>query len=177
MSNYIQWLKNAAVSRQVRRLVVCAVLALPGVTILSGTCRVAIADDDGIPDLAHPLIAESPTPDTELRFEYIVINSDSADELEINPEGELATVRAAGKAGTLMIMSISSTKMMEEVAAEASGPIWFQQYLYRDRNLTAQFAHRAEEAGFKAICVTVDTRAGTKRERNLRNDYIKIDKE
>ncbi|MCL0101511.1 alpha-hydroxy-acid oxidizing protein [Dehalococcoidia bacterium] len=88
-----------------------------------------------------------------------------------HPEGELATVRAAGKAGTLMIMSISSTKMMEEVAAQASGPIWFQQYLYRDRNLTAQFAHRAEEAGFTALCVTVDTRAGTKRERNLRNDY------
>ena len=88
-----------------------------------------------------------------------------------HPEGELATVRAAGAAGTLMIMSISSTKMMEEVAAQATGPIWFQQYLYRDRSLTAQFAHRAEEAGFTAICVTIDTRAGTKRERNLRNEY------
>ena len=44
----------------------------------------------GRPDLAHPLIAESPTPDTELRFEYITINKANADEQIVNPEGEFA---------------------------------------------------------------------------------------
>jgi len=43
-----------------------------------------------IPDLAHPLIAESPTPDTELRFEYLFVDKQNADEHIVNPEGELA---------------------------------------------------------------------------------------
>ena len=46
--------------------------------------------DSKIPDLAHPLIAESPTPDTELRFEYIFLEKQNADEDIVNPEGELA---------------------------------------------------------------------------------------
>ena len=89
-SNEIRWLMNIAVARHIGCFAACLVLTLSGVTAVSGPCKVALADDDGIPDLAHPLIAESPTPDTEIRFEYIVINSDSADEIEINPEGELA---------------------------------------------------------------------------------------
>ncbi len=44
----------------------------------------------GRPDLAHPLIAESPTPDTELRFEYIVVDKRQATEQVLNPEGEFA---------------------------------------------------------------------------------------
>ena len=44
----------------------------------------------GRPDLAHPLIAESPTPDTELRFEYITIDKPNGDEQIVNPEGEFA---------------------------------------------------------------------------------------
>lgn len=76
-------------SRSVAGRVFTALL-LCGAAICPVTSKVSLADDDGIPDLAHPLVAESPTPDTELRFEYIVIETDSADELEINPEGEFA---------------------------------------------------------------------------------------
>ena len=70
--------------------VVCFAIVVFEAAIFTSAIKVAAANDDGIPDLAHPLIAESPTPDTELRFEYIVINSASADEIEVNPEGELA---------------------------------------------------------------------------------------
>ena len=70
--------------------VVCFAIVVFEAAIFTSAIKVAAANDDGIPDLAHPLIAESPTPDTELRFEYIVINSATADELEVNPEGELA---------------------------------------------------------------------------------------
>src|SRR5215213_8357713 len=52
------------------------------------------------------------------------------------PEGELATARAAGAAGTIMILSTLSTTPIEAVVAAASGPVWFQLYVYKDRMAT-----------------------------------------
>lgn len=86
-------------------------------------------------------------------------------------EGELATVRAAGAMGTLMVLSSGSTYRLEEVAQAATGPIWFQQYLYKDRDLTQRMAHRAQEAGFSGLCLTLDSTVRAKRERNIRNVY------
>jgi isopentenyl diphosphate isomerase/L-lactate dehydrogenase-like FMN-dependent dehydrogenase len=86
-------------------------------------------------------------------------------------EGELATARAAGAMGTVMLLSSGSTYRLEEVAQAATGPIWFQQYLYRDRDLTQRMAHRAQEAGYSALCLTLDSTVRAKRERNIRNNY------
>ena len=88
-----------------------------------------------------------------------------------HPDAELATARAAGAAGTVMILSSGSTRSLEEVAKAATGPIWFQQYLYKDRGLTKQMAQRAQEAGYSALCLTLDSTVRAKRERNIRNDY------
>src|SRR3954451_6396556 len=52
------------------------------------------------------------------------------------PEGEVAAARAAGAAGTVMILSTLSNTRVEEVVAAASGPVWFQLYVYRDRKAT-----------------------------------------
>ncbi|MGE3536018.1 MAG: alpha-hydroxy acid oxidase [Candidatus Tectimicrobiota bacterium] len=88
-----------------------------------------------------------------------------------HPEAELATARAAGAVGTVMVLSSGSTYTLEEVAGAATGPIWFQQYMYRDRELSMRMAHRAQEAGYSALCVTLDSTVRAKRERNIRNDY------
>ena len=69
-----------------------------------------------------------------------------------HPQAELATVRAAGAMGTVMILSSGSTYTLEEVAQAATGTIWFQQYLYKDQGLTQRMAQRAQEAGYTA-CV------------------------
>src|SRR5205085_4671093 len=53
-----------------------------------------------------------------------------------HPDGELATARAAGDAGTVMILSTLSTTRVEDVVAAAGGPIWFQLYIYKDRCAT-----------------------------------------
>lgn len=87
------------------------------------------------------------------------------------PEGELATVRAAGALKTVLLLSSGSTYRLEEVAEAATGPIWFQQYLYRDQSLTQRMAHRAQEAGYSALCLTLDSTVRAKRERNIRNNY------
>src|SRR5437870_4960995 len=47
-----------------------------------------------------------------------------------HPEGECATAQAAGRAGTLMIASTVATRTLEEIALAASGPLWFQLYVY-----------------------------------------------
>src|SRR5215831_7031022 len=72
-------------------------------------------------------------------------------------DGELATVRAAGAMGTVMLLSSGSTYRLEEVAQAATGTIWFQQYLYKDQGLTQRMAHRAQEAGYTALCLTLDS--------------------
>ncbi len=89
-----------------------------------------------------------------------------------HPDAELATVKAAGKADTVMVLSSHSAKTLEDVAEAATGPIWFQQYFFKDRELTLGMAARAEEAGYTALCLTLDAKISPKRERNIRNDYV-----
>jgi 4-hydroxymandelate oxidase len=72
------------------------------------------------------------------------------------PEGECATAMAAGSAGTIMAVSTESTYRLEEIAAAASGPLWFQLYVYRDRSIAERLVRRAEQAGYRAIVLTVD---------------------
>ena len=88
-----------------------------------------------------------------------------------HPDAELATARAAGSMGTAMILSSGSTYTLEEVGRAATGPIWFQQFLFQDKGMTKAMAQRAEEAGYSAICVTLDSTIRAKRERNIRNVY------
>jgi 4-hydroxymandelate oxidase len=88
-----------------------------------------------------------------------------------HPNAELATARAAGTMGTVMILSSGSTYTLEEVAKAATGSIWFQQYLYKERSLTKLMAQRAQEAGYRALCLTLDSTVRAKRERNIRNNY------
>ena len=88
-----------------------------------------------------------------------------------HPDGELATARAAAKAGTIMSVSANSSYRMEDVAEAVDGPRWYQCYFYRNRETTAEMVHRAEEAGYKAVVMTLDSSWPSKRERNIRNDY------
>ena len=88
-----------------------------------------------------------------------------------HPEGELATARAAGAAGTVMVLSTLSTTSMEEVVAVATGPVWFQLYVYKDRKVTEGLVRRAEEAGCRALVLTVDAPVIGRRERDIRNRF------
>jgi len=86
-------------------------------------------------------------------------------------EGEVATVRAAGGAGTAMILSTLSNTPVEQVVAAASGPVWFQLYVYRDRQATEGLVRRVEAAGCRALVLTVDAPLLGRRERDVRNRF------
>ena len=87
-----------------------------------------------------------------------------------HPDGEVATAKAAGRSNTLMMLATGSTCSLEEVAEAATGPLWFQLY-HRGKSLSEMLVRRAEDAGFKAIVLTVDTPVPSPKERDLRNKF------
>ena len=88
-----------------------------------------------------------------------------------HPDGELATARAAATAETIMCLSSIASATIEDVAAATAGPKWFQLYVYRDRDLTAELVKRAHEARYEAVILTVDTPVLGIRERDVENRF------
>ncbi|XP_010434548.1 PREDICTED: peroxisomal (S)-2-hydroxy-acid oxidase GLO5-like [Camelina sativa] len=88
-----------------------------------------------------------------------------------HPDGELANARATSAAGTIMTLSSWATCSVEEVASTGPGIRFFQLYVYKDRNVVRQLVKRAEEAGFKAIALTVDTPRLGRRESDIKNRF------
>src|SRR5271165_4392457 len=83
--------------------------------------------------------------------------------------GDLATACAAALTGVPMVASTLSVDPLEAVAAEFKAtPGFFQLYTPTDRDLAASLVRRAEEAGFKAMVVTLDTWVTGWRPRDLK---------
>lgn len=89
----------------------------------------------------------------------------------VHPDGELATARAAGRAGTLMVVSTPAERHLEAIAAAADAPRWFQLYVLRDRVASEGMLDRAVEAGYGAVVFTVDLPVGGLRYRDARNGF------
>ena len=86
----------------------------------------------------------------------------------VHPEGEIATVRGAAVAGATAVISSFATTSIEDVSRAAKGPLWFQLYVNRDRGFTRDLVQRAESAGCRALCVTVDSPTTGLRHRETR---------
>jgi L-lactate dehydrogenase (cytochrome) len=84
-------------------------------------------------------------------------------------DGELAAVRAAGRAGITYTISTASSWSIEEIAEQATGPLWFQLYLWRSPRVVETLVTRAKEAGCSALVVTLDVPVNGKRPRDHRN--------
>jgi isopentenyl diphosphate isomerase/L-lactate dehydrogenase-like FMN-dependent dehydrogenase len=87
----------------------------------------------------------------------------------MSPGGDVAGATAARAARTLFTMSTMSGHSIEDVAAAAGGPAWFQLYGLGGRQGSEQLVRRARAAGFTALVVTVDTPLPGNRERDLRH--------
>jgi 4-hydroxymandelate oxidase len=90
-----------------------------------------------------------------------------------HPEGEIATARAAARAGALFCLSTVSSRSIEEVAAAVppGAPLWFQLYVNEDVAFTRRVVERAETAGYGAIVLTVDLPVLGYREREKRRGW------
>ena len=74
----------------------------------------------------------------------------------VHPEGERATAQGAGAMGAVMVVSTQASVAVEDIAALATAPLWFQLYMHPDRGVTQHLVQRAEAAGCRALVVTVD---------------------
>jgi isopentenyl diphosphate isomerase/L-lactate dehydrogenase-like FMN-dependent dehydrogenase len=86
-------------------------------------------------------------------------------------EAEVGVAKASASSGVPMILSSAATHSIEEVAA-TNAPRWFQLYWVNDREICASFVRRAEEAGYGAIVVTLDTLSLGWRPRDLEQAYL-----
>jgi 4-hydroxymandelate oxidase len=86
---------------------------------------------------------------------YPLILAPSAVQRIADPEGELATARAARDAGLTMVLSMNSSTTVEEVGAEGVS-FWMQLYFSSDREHMKAVVEMAEAGGANALCVTVD---------------------
>lgn len=92
----------------------------------------------------------------------------------VHREGELAVAQAANALGLPYVLSNAASHSLEEVAVAGGdeGPRWFQLYPSRDRDLNASLVHRAEDAGYEALVVTLDTKILGWRDRDLKRAYL-----
>jgi len=82
---------------------------------------------------------------------------------------EVQAVKAAEKAGIPFCLSTVSICSVEEVAAAATKPFWFQLYMMRDRGYVTRLLDRAKAAGCKTLVFTVDLAVVGARYRDVRN--------
>jgi L-lactate dehydrogenase (cytochrome) len=86
-------------------------------------------------------------------------------------DGDKASARAAEKFETFYSMSTMATSSIEEIANISGGPKLFQLYIHKDQALTDNLIDRCKNAGFKGLCLTVDTVVAGNRERDHRTGF------
>jgi len=92
--------------------------------------------------------------------------------IHFDPDGALACAHAAELAETGTFVGTLSSPSMEEVRAGAQGPLFFQLYVRGGRDWIEAMVRRVERAGYSAICLTADSGAYGRRERDLHNRFF-----
>ncbi|UZF94899.1 alpha-hydroxy acid oxidase [Bosea sp. NBC_00550] len=86
-------------------------------------------------------------------------------------DGEIAIAKAAAAAGIPFCVSTQSITTVERIAEESGARLWFQLYVWKNRQRMLALLDRAWAAGAETLVLTVDTAVGPNREYNLRNGF------
>ncbi len=90
-----------------------------------------------------------------------------------HPDAGSAVARGAGDFGVPMFLSSVSEPGLEAAAKAGSGPKVFQLYVRGDDAFILDHMKRAEDAGYDAFCITVDTAVLSRRERDIAKRWAK----
>ncbi len=89
--------------------------------------------------------------------------------------GEVGLAQAANKMGVPCAVAINAQTSMEEIwekgTENGGGNLWFQLYLWPDRDLSMQQIERVKSIGFETLIITVDGPVGPNREYNHKNGF------
>jgi (S)-mandelate dehydrogenase len=89
------------------------------------------------------------------------------------PGADLMLAEAAALANIPFIMSGAGTASIEAAARIAPDHTWYQLYGARDPKVSEDLIRRSRDAGLGALVLTVDVPVNSKRERNIRNGFIR----
>src|ERR1700755_1180783 len=87
-------------------------------------------------------------------------------------EGELELAKAAAKMNIPFTLATGAMTSMKKIAKEANFRLWFQLYVWKQRELSYQLIERAKNNGFEALIVTTDTIVPPNREYNAKNGFL-----
>ncbi len=91
-----------------------------------------------------------------------------------HPEGGAEAARAATAFGVPIVVSSVTKPGLEDVArASGEGRRIFQLYVRGGDEFVDDHVHRAVDSGYEAFCITVDTQAYSRRERDISRRFIK----
>jgi L-lactate dehydrogenase (cytochrome) len=85
-------------------------------------------------------------------------------------DGEIALAEAAATAGIPFCVSTQSITPIERIA-ESGARLWFQLYVWKNRQRMLALLDRAWAAGAETLVLTVDTAVTPNREYNIRNGF------
>ena len=90
----------------------------------------------------------------------------------ITPEGGLAVAKAADEFGSVNFVSSVTQPSLEEIAAASANPKIFQLYVQGDLKWVENLLNRVKQAGYSALCLTVDTAHYGHRERQMMDRWL-----
>ena len=90
----------------------------------------------------------------------------------ITPEGGVAVAKAAQEFGTINFVSSVTQPSLEETAAASPNPKIFQLYVQGDLKWVEDLLMRVKKAGYRALCLTVDTAVYGRRERQMMDRWL-----
>jgi isopentenyl diphosphate isomerase/L-lactate dehydrogenase-like FMN-dependent dehydrogenase len=90
----------------------------------------------------------------------------------ITPAGGVAVAKAAEEFGTVNIVSSVTQPSLEEIAAASRNRKIFQLYVQGDLKWVGNLLTRVKQAGYSALCLTVDTAHYGHRERQMMDRWL-----
>ncbi len=103
-----------------------------------------------------------------VRYETPIFVCPTGSQKMYDPDGDIATARAAKARGHLMMLSGVTTSRVEDVNAARGTPVWYQLYPTDVDAVAHAIVRRAAAAGCPALVLTVDLNGGRNLETQLR---------
>lgn len=89
-----------------------------------------------------------------------------------HPEAAVAVSQAAQEISTIHVVSSVTEPSLEETSASANNTKFYQLYIHGDWEWTKNMIDRVTQAGYKALCITVDSASYSLRERPMLSRWV-----